>query len=216
MPTATESIHAFLKARATPANADLVEWALLPGMELQANMAAGKGYPVEGRRSTWTDGVDTWWNIRIPKNAATEPTWNDYEMTFPLDLHCEGVGLTGWNWQERRSKFVGFDIDSLLSHAAGVGISDEQLEKVKETALALPYIQVRRSTGGNGIHLYCYLDDIPTQTHTEHAALARCVLGMMSSETGFDFASHIDACGHVMWVWHRKMNAENHGLEIIK
>ena len=39
---------------------------------------------------------------------------------------------------------------------------------------------------------------------------------MMSAEVGFDFASAIDACGHVMWIWHRKMTAENHGLEIIK
>ena len=39
---------------------------------------------------------------------------------------------------------------------------------------------------------------------------------MMSAEVGFDFANAIDACGHVMWIWHRKMSAENHGLEIIK
>ena len=39
---------------------------------------------------------------------------------------------------------------------------------------------------------------------------------MMSAEVGFDFASAIDAAGHVMWVWHRKMSAENHGLEILK
>ena len=39
---------------------------------------------------------------------------------------------------------------------------------------------------------------------------------MMSSECNFDFASQIDCCGGVMWIWHRKMTAENHGLEIIK
>ena len=39
---------------------------------------------------------------------------------------------------------------------------------------------------------------------------------MMSSECGLDFASHIDACGGVMWIWHQKTTAENHGLEIIK
>jgi hypothetical protein len=95
---------------------------------------------------------------------------------------------------------------------------DAELEKVKQAACALPYVEVRRSTGGGGIHLYCYLDDagVPTANHTEHAALARCILGMMSAECGFDFASQIDACGHVMWIWHRKMTAENHGLEIIK
>ena len=89
---------------------------------------------------------------------------------------------------------------------------------MKQAACALPYVEVRRSTGGGGIHLYVYFDDagVPTANHTEHAALARCILGMMSAEVGFDFASAIDACGHVMWVYHRKMTAENRGLEIIK
>jgi len=38
---------------------------------------------------------------------------------------------------------------------------------------------------------------------------------MMSSECNFDFASQIDCCGGVMWFWHRKMTAENHGLEVV-
>src|SRR5208283_4327294 len=85
-----------------------------------------------------------------------------------------------------------------------------------QKAMQLPYVEVRRSTGGSGLHLYVYLDGIPCENHTVHAALARCVLGMMSSECNFDFASQIDALGGVMWIWHRKMTAENHGLEIIK
>ena len=66
------------------------------------------------------------------------------------------------------------------------------------------------------MHLRAYLDGIPCENHTVHAALARAILGMMSSECNFDFASQIDCCGGVMWIWHRKMTAENHGLEIIK
>ena len=75
-------------------------------------------------------------------------------------------------------------------------------------------MEVRRSTGGNGIHLYVYFDEagVPTANHTEHAALGRCILGMMSGQINFDFASQIDCCGGVMWVWHRKMSAENEGL----
>ena len=38
----------------------------------------------------------------------------------------------------------------------------------------------------------------------------------MSSDCSFDFASQIDCCGGVMWVWHRKMSAENQGLARIK
>ena len=215
MPTTSESIGSFLRARATDANRDLIErWT--PEMETQVNVAAGTGDPVDGRRNTWTDGQFTWHNIRIPKNADTEPVWNDYQINFPLDLFAEGIGCTGWKWTTRESLWLGFDLDALTAHAKGAGITDEALEKSKQAAIALPYIEVRRSTGGKGLHFYVHCRDIPTATHTEHAALARCVLGMMASETGFDFASQVDCCGQVLWVWHRKATAKNHGLEIIK
>ena len=39
---------------------------------------------------------------------------------------------------------------------------------------------------------------------------------MMASETGFDFASQIDSCGGLLWIWARKMTHENRGLERLK
>jgi hypothetical protein len=217
MPLVSEALRNFLQARKTPANADLVD-RLSIDMEVQVNVIAADGEPVAGKKSTWSNGSDTWHSIRIPKNAATEPTWEDYKIGFPFDLYAEGIGMTGWDWKARRSRHFGYDFDALTGHAQGIGIDAEQLEKVKQAACALPYVEVRRSTGGKGIHLYVYFDEagVPTENHTEHAALARCILGMMSAEVGFDFASAIDACGHVMWIWHRKLTAENHGLEIIK
>jgi hypothetical protein len=218
MPKVTQAIQNYLNARAKEHNGPdlLARWT--PFMETQVNVAAGLGEPVEGKRNTWSDGLEEWWNIRIPKHADTEPEFRDYEMKWPLDTHAEGIGCTGWDWSARRSRWVGFDFDSITGHAAGVGVSDEELHRVSEAAQALPYVEVRRSTGGNGLHLYVYFDDsgIPTANHTEHAALGRAVLGMMSSETGFDFARQIDVCGGNMWIWHRKMNAENQGLKLLK
>ena len=210
----SESLERFLAARQTRANMDLVaRWHI--GMETQANMLAGDGELVAGKRTTWSNGLETWHAFRIPHGANSEPKWDDYEIRFPLDTHCEGIGMTGWDWQKKASIFVGFDIDSLTSHAKGIGISDEDLERVKEAASNIPYVETRRSTGGSGLHLYVYLDSIPTATHTEHAALARCILGMMSEECSFPFASQVDACGQVLWFWHRK-TAGTKGLEIIK
>lgn len=214
MPKLSEALNNFLHARKTPNNADLVDrWHI--GMETQVNVSCDNGSPIDGKRGTFTDGEYTWFNIRFPKNAANEPEFNDYELRWPFDLHAEGIGLTGWNWQNRCSCHVGFDFDSISGHAKGIGITDEELEKIKEVAKALPYIESRKSTGGAGLHLRCYLDNIPTENHTVHAALARCVLGMMSSETGFDFASQIDCCGGILWIWHRKMTIENEGLKLI-
>lgn len=218
----TAALSRFLEVRlATHPGCDLVHRFLAAGgaaaMETQVNVAAGNGEPVEGRRTTWSDGVNTWWNIRIPKNANAEPEWEDYELRFPLEEHAEGIGSTGWDWVNRQSRWVGFDFDTITGHAKGIGITDSQLAEVAEKAKAIPYVEVRNSTGGKGLHLYVYFEEgVPTVNHTEHAALARCVLGMMSGEANFDFASQIDACGHVMWIWHRKMTVENQGLAVIK
>ena len=215
MPTVSEALHAYLNARATDANRDLIaRWNI--GLETQVNVAAGDGEPVAGKTSTYSNGVDTWHSIRVPRNANSEPEWADYKLSFSLTEHAEGIGMTGWDWQNRCSRWVAFDFDSLMSHAKGVGISDDDLAKVKQAASDLPYVEVRQSTGGGGLHLYVYLDAIPCENHTVHAALARCILGMMSSETGFDFASQIDCCGGVMWVWHRKMAKAKTGLARLK
>ncbi len=219
MPKVTEAIQNFLCARRADHNGpDLLDRVLAhPGaLEIQVNVAADNGEKVDGKRNTYNDGEHEWFNIRIPKNAGGEADFNDYELRWPLSLHAEGIGWTGWDWQERKSRAWGFDFDAITGHAKGIGVSNEELERIREAAKSLPYVEVRKSTGGGGIHLYVYSDGISTANHTEHAALARCILGLMSSETGFDFASQIDSCGGNMWIWHRKMTAENEGLKLLK
>jgi len=62
MPQVSEALCNFLHARKTPANADLIDrWSI--DMETQVNVAAGNGEPVAGKRSTWSDGIDEWFNI---------------------------------------------------------------------------------------------------------------------------------------------------------
>lgn len=226
MPKVTHSIELFLKAKlaqGTHNGPDLLECFLdsVDRMEVQINVAAGKGWMVETKRGkVYTDGLDEWAPIRIPKKANTDaPQANNFDLRWPLDEHAEGIGCTGWDWVNRKSLWVGFDFDAITGHAKGVGVDDAALEQVKAAACALPYVQVRKSTGGKGLHLYVYFDlsdDVKTSNHTIHAALGRAILGMMSSETGFDFASQVDVCGGNMWIWHRKANAENGGLQLIK
>jgi hypothetical protein len=216
MATAIEAIHNFLLSRRDSHNgADLIDRTLDGALELQANVAAGNGEPVAEKRNTYTDGVSQWWNIRVPHNANSEPEWQDYVLTWPFDKHVEAIGSTGWDWKARRSKWVGFDFDSITGHATGVGISSNELESIRQRASALPWVEVRKSTGGSGLHLYVHLD-VATANHTEHAALARAVLGLMATEAGFDFAAAVDCCGGNMWVWHRKATAANEGLRLLK
>jgi hypothetical protein len=215
----TEALIAFLKARRKDhPGKDLLDRWLEHGsdMETQVNVGAGNSEPVAGKRATWDTGSYQYWNLRIPKNAYDEPEFKDYKLSWPLELHAEGIGSTGWHWKDRKSLWVGFDFDAITGHAKGVGITDEKLAEVQRAAEDLPYTEVRKSTGGKGIHLYVLLDSIPTANHTEHAALARCILGMMTAETGFDFSRQIDCCGSIMWLWHKKLSADNQGLALLK
>ncbi|NOY30735.1 MAG: hypothetical protein GXP28_11380 [Planctomycetes bacterium] len=218
METVLSSLDNYLGHFATHGHAGdlLSRWTR--NMETQINVSAGDGERVEGKPSTYTDGINQWWNIRVPKKANSEPEFHDYNLNWPLDRHAEGIGSTGWDWVDRCSRWVGFDFDSISGHARGVGIDDAGLEEVRQKAASLPYVEVRKSTGGKGLHLYVLFgqDGIPTDNHTEHAALARCVLSMMSTDTGFDFSQHIDCCGGNMWIWHRKITPENEGLKLIK
>lgn len=175
-------------------------------------------------RNTWSitsDDLGTYQfhHIRVPRDAMSEPYFHDTPLRFPLTRHVECVGMTGWNWKQKRSMWVAFDFDAITGHAVGVGVDDESLREVQEAAALIPWVQVRRSTGGAGLHLYVYFspDDAPkTANHNVHAALARTVLGLMEREAGFDFRGNMDVLGGNMWCWHRKINDENRGLEILK
>jgi hypothetical protein len=200
-----------------PQIADLAEL-YYQGMEVQVNVDQDGGERISGefhgrRWIGWTDHVQTWKPFRIPNNAKTVPTYEDKEITFDLEAHAQGIGFTGWDWYHRVSKYVAFDFDSITNHKEG--LTEDELEHIKQLATALPFVTVRKSTSGRGIHLYVYLNNASTMNHNEHAALARSILSKMSSLTGFDFNTKVDTCGGNMWIWHRKM-AGTDGLTIIK
>lgn len=112
------------------------------------------------------------------------------------------------------SRWVGFDFDAITGHAES-GISDDELQRAIEAAQSLDYVTTRRSTSGNGYHLYVQIDsDRETSNHTAHAVLARAILNKMSADTGYDFKASADACGVVLWQW--SSNANDRSFELIQ
>jgi hypothetical protein len=209
----SESLRTFLVAQTTKQiTNDLLDRVLarLPSLEVQINVAQGDGEPVAGKRNTYSNGVYEWFGMRIPHHADSTPTWNDFEIHWPLDLHADAIGSTGWDWREGASWWAGYDIDSKQGHAGG--LDDATLQTVVEAASRVPYIEIRRSSSGRGIHLYVGFDGIPTANHTIHAVLARAVLAKMSQDAGFDFAPYIDVCGGNMWVWRRNQTDASFAL----
>ena len=213
----TEAIKNFLTHHTHSDLADLYS----EEMETQVIVAQDDGEIIEGeyRGRKWrgfTDGITTWKSFRIPWNAGSEPEFNDSEIQFDISEHAEGIGLTGWNWKQRKPVFVAFDFDGLIGHKQG--LSQDELDTIAEAVSQLPYVTLRKSTSGNGLHVYVFIDPQHAprvNNHTEHAALARAILGKLSSETGQDLSAKVDACGGNVWVWHRKMSGTD-GLELVK
>jgi hypothetical protein len=192
-------------------------------MEVQVNVAKEGGRKIDGdyKGSKWigyTDDINTWKPFRIPWNAATDPKYEDSPMTFDLFKYADGVGMTGWDWKSRLSRWVAFDFDAIAGHSERheKKLTDQELLQVRDGVTKVPWVNIRLSTSGSGLHLYVFLDPpVPTNTHTEHAALARAILGQMSAESGLDLNANVDACGQNMWVWARKMVGTD-GLKLIK
>lgn len=214
----TESIKKFLTA------STLIDLSSLytSDMECQVNAAQDGGTPTDGTYQGrewrgWTDGIQTWKTFRIPYNAATEPDFDDKPMTWDLAAHAEGIGMTGWDWTNRCSKWVAFDFDAVIGHSERhtKKLTQEELDEIKKVVSDIEWVTLRKSTSGKGLHIYVFVDNIPTSNHTEHAALARSILGKLAAKTGHDLQSKVDACGGNMWVWHRKMRGTE-GLQIIK
>jgi hypothetical protein len=217
--TRSEAIKNFLREKA---RSDLAALYSID-MEVQVNVAQDGGDRVEGDYKGkmwqgWTDGVTTWKPFRIPYKANSSPEYTDVKMSFDLATHAEGIGMTGWDWKNLCSRWVAFDFDAILGHSDKhrSTLTSEELEKIQSVATEIDWITVRKSTSGRGLHLYVFLDPVvPTENHTEHAALARAILGTLSAITGFNFDSKVDNCGGNMWVWHRKMVGTD-GLTLIK
>jgi len=218
MLTKREAIKNFLTASTHTDLASLYT----PDMEVQVNVAQGDGERTEGEYKGkmwhgWTDGVTTWKSFRVPFSAMSKPHYKDSRITWDLGVHAEGIGMTGWDWKAKVSRWVAYDFDALVGDQhRGTGLSPEELNKIQEAVNDVPWVEVRKSTSGNGLHLYVFLDPvIPTINHNEHAALSRAVLGVLAAITGFNFENKVDICGGNMWVWHRKMRGTD-GLTVIK
>lgn len=191
-------------------------------MECQVNVAQDEGERITGdyqgkKWIGWSDGIETWKSFRIPYNAKSNAEYEDKPLKFNFEKHVEAIGLTGWDWLNKQSIYFAYDFDALTGHSDlhTKKLTQEQLSDIVKAVIDIPWVTVRKSTSGKGIHFYIFIEPIPTATHTEHAAVARAILGKLSALTGFDFNSKVDICGGNMWIWHRKM-AGTEGLNLVK
>lgn len=169
------------------------------------------------RPNCWKDKHHTWHQIRIPRNANSEPTFSDYTPKFPLSEYVESVGTTWWNWVRRESEAVVYDFDSIVGHKAG--LSKAILNKIIEKLKKVPYVTIYKSTSGNGYHVKVRFDpnDRPkTANHNEHTLVAEVVLQMMSEDADFDLADKVDCYGMIGWIWSTRATKDSGGFEMVQ
>lgn len=146
-----------------------------PNMEVQVNIARDDGNPIEGtyagvRWTGFSDEFQTWKHFRIPWKASTNPEYVDSEIKFDISQHAEAIGLTGWDYKAKRSRWVGFDFDSLIGHQEG--LTRYEILEIQTKLEDLDFISLFTSTGGLGLHVYVFIETyIEIINHTEHAAI---------------------------------------------
>lgn len=156
--------------------------------------------------------------MRWPYEAmSNQAHYSDPPIQFLIGRRLKAIGTTWWDWKNRRSIGLGFDFDSLIGHADGVGIPQEEIDKLDR--LDVPWLEVVRSTRGNGRHVYIWFDpeNAPeTHNHNEHSALARAFIPLIAQHSGLDIDSNVDCKGMVMWIHHSDANKENQGYALVK
>lgn len=221
----TEAIKNFLTQMTHPDLAQLYN----ENMEVQVNVAQENGYRIDGEFkgklwTAWSDGINTWKPIRIPYNAKSSPHYEPKQMQYPLETYAEGIGMTGWDWVNKLSRWVAYDFDAICGHSDRhtKKLTDQELQDIQNKVKEIEWVTLRKSTSGKGLHLYIFLDPVTTINHDEHSALARSILGKLSVTCLYDFNSKVDTNGGNMWIWHRKMSPltqlidNNNGLKLIK
>lgn len=174
------------------------------------------GTPIEGSNKYEEDG-EIWGPMRWPYDAFTEePHFNDPKITYFPSRRVKAIGTTWWDWKNKHTVRVGFDVDSIVGHAEGVGVDKSVIDQI--CRCDAPWLEIIRSTRGLGRHLYItFQEPFPvTVTHHEHAAIARSLLPMLSKATGVDMEASKDICGGVMWIHHVNANEENKGYGVLK
>jgi hypothetical protein len=186
MNSLQDSLEAFLETHATDNNRDLIARVLA-------------GWPIEMTILPVTQGEHEGHNLFsmcYPEGNKTEPNWNRDGIGWPLEF-AQDIGSTGFT--SAGSLFVAMDIDSIRNHVKGLQIDD--LDRIITAIKTLDYVEIRRSTSGQGYHLYVWLDLIPTANHDEHAAVGRAILGKMCHDAQLDFVEDVDKHGRNTWIW---------------
>jgi hypothetical protein len=193
----------------------IARWGADPGAFETQIMCHKSGIKLDNGK--FEDSGEIFGPQRWPYDPGGQPNYSDPPIQYVVATRMKCVGTTWWQWKHQRTIGLGFDFDSIIGHADGVGVSDAQIAKLDE--IDVDWLEIVRSTRGAGRHIYIWFDPdhAPhTENHHAHAALARSFIPLIAEHTGLDIEASVDVCGGVMWIHHQSATPENQGYACIK
>jgi hypothetical protein len=155
---------------------------------------------------------------RWPYDSNSNPYYSDPPIKYVVANRLKAIGTSWWDWKNKRTIGLGYDFDSLIDHPTeNVGVPQDKIDLLDN--MDVPWLEVVRSTRGNGRHLYIWFDpdDAPVaNNHNEHAAIAKSFIPLIAQHTGLDIATDVDCKGLIMWIHHVNATKENQGYSLIK
>jgi hypothetical protein len=150
--------------------------------------------------------------LRNPQESE-DGSLSDKGQHIPDGTKLLAAGTAFWEWPEKKQHTVGIDIDTDDNHAAGLATS--AFAGALEAAKRVPWLEVRRSSGGKGLHLFPrFSEPVDVGSRAEASALALAVLALASREANFDFKAAKDCAGSNFWIC--KVDAAPNAYEVIK
>lgn len=141
---------------------------------------------------------DEWRNqifypVSLPKHGKIP-----YSLQF-----ASRVGTSGHNYQNGTADFATFEFDLQSADGHTKGLTPEQLQHVQDRLARSPHVEIRRSTGGKGLHCRVKLQTpYPVSTPQEYRSLCRFVLHEISKDTDLNLDKYpVCAVGSILWIY---------------
>jgi len=143
--------------------------------------------------------VITPYNIRLDSREVA-----DKSIGYPLVIGCQNFGMTGWDWLNRRTKWVlvaDFDVADDGKKTPRT-VTVEEMDRIIALLSRIPWLTLKRSKGGRGVHAFArFSEPLPADDRGAHQRIANSVREFVEQTIGEPLPA--DKTGSVAYVWTR-------------